>query len=67
MTNRTSAINTNEIAIHDTNGTVAGWANQSVASVLTGYAAFSVEIYETDIAIATGGGVPLIGHGGLVY
>jgi hypothetical protein len=67
MTNRTSVVSTGEIAIHDTNGAVSSWSSQSVATTSVTYRSITLEIFETDIAIATGGGVPLIGHGGLVY
>lgn len=67
FTNRTSVVNAGELAMHDTNGDVAGYGGGSVVCTSTALNTFVLEMYETDVAIYSAGGVPLIGAGGLVY
>jgi hypothetical protein len=68
MTNRTSAVGTGEIGIHDTNGALAWAAGVNVACSSTRFAGVTLEVFETDIELATGGAAfQLVGGGGLVY
>lgn len=69
MTNRTSIDSSGGLAIHDTNGVVANWTTTQVATSATGTGVVTLELFETDIDIAAGGGAAfqLVGGGGLVY
>jgi hypothetical protein len=67
MTNRTSAAGTYEIAIHDTNSQQATWTTNTVATTSVFWRTYVVEVWETEIAIASGsGGGRLIGPSGLI-
>ncbi len=68
MTNRTHTFSTNEIAIHDTNGLSTWGSTVTVATTSANLFGLTLAIYESEIPIpSSGGGVPLIGPGGLVY
>ncbi len=57
MTNRTSAVSTSEIALHDTNAAAAWTTQQNVTCAAnTRFSTILVEVYETAIAISSGGG-----------
>jgi hypothetical protein len=68
MTNRTSTVSTSELGLHDSNGALSSWSSTNVATTSVQYRSVVLEIFETTQAVSSGsGGVPLIGHGGLVY
>jgi hypothetical protein len=68
MTNRASTVSTGEIAIHDSNGTDHAWPTTTVTGNAVTYRSAVFEVIEVPYTMsASSGGVPLIGHGGLVY
>jgi hypothetical protein len=68
MTTRTSTDSTGEIAIYDTNATVSTFTSKTTSTGVAGYSSFAVELVEANwVTFGGSGGVPLIGHGGLVY
>lgn len=63
MTNRTSTLSTGELALHDSNGPDSTWGSTNVATTSVDYRTQVLEIWESPIAIPSGGG--LIGAGNL--